>query len=375
MTRRNSPIAVFLGCFIAAAAHGGVNRWTEGGPPRATECFPGSLPCSEVAAIALDPFDERILYAILYTASINPEYRHSLWRSEDGGETWTRLLFRSRDSYDPLLSLAISPNDPRTIYVLSRNMFFRSVDGGNSWAESTLPEWYVWNTVMAVAPGNGNTLYVGQEKSCGFGVCIDGGVYRSDDGGRRWREAGLEHQTIAALATDPSDPATVYAVTDQGKLFQTRNRGGSWSDVGPKGAVVTMVVVDPVSSSTIYATPRSDNPVAGMYKSTDRGKSWRRIEGENLGIGGHNIITIDAIHSLHLLATSGYGTIIRSTNGGETWSRFNDGITGPPNGIDRIGGAVQLVIAPSGWTFHAVFEGGHVFHYQLVPGRRRAVRK
>ena len=375
MVTRRASIAAFLTCLLAAAVQGGVNRWTEGGPPRATECSFGALPCSEVAAIALDPFDENILYAILYTGSLDPEYRHSLWRSEDGGESWTRLRFRSRDVYDPLLSLAISPNDPQTMYVLSRQKFFRSADGGNTWTESTLPEWYVWNTAMAVAPANGNTIYVGQEKSCGFGVCIDGGVYRSDDGGRRWREAGLEHQTIASLATDPSDPSTVYAVTNEGRLFQSRNRGGSWSDVGPKGAPVTMVAVDPVSSSTLYATPRGTNPLAGIYKSADRGKSWRLIEGENLGGGGHNIITIDAIHSMHLLATSGFGTVIRSTNGGETWTRLHDGITGPPTGIDRIGGPVQLLIAPSGWTFHAVYEGGHVFHYQLVPPRRRAVRK
>ena len=358
MTLR-SLAAVFL--FSALPAAAGVNRWTEGSPPHAACDVPGPNYCSEVTSIALDPFDERVIYAAMSSGPFQAADRHGLWRSDDGGTSWVRLPLQLDNAP---VSVGVAKNG--ALYVLSKSSFHRSLDGGRTWTHSSLPVDYVNSTDLAVDPRNGNTLFVSQENFCWLG-CTGGGVWRSDDGGNHWKAIGLGKTFVSRVAVDPTDSSTVYATTFEGQLFQTRNGGGSWKDVTP-GGPISMVVVDPIVPSTVYAvTGTFAQPFTGVFKSTDRAKSWRLIQDARLKDGGTTtVIAIDPVRPLNLLATMGYGTVVRSVDGGESWSLFDDGLAG----FFRS----QLVIAPSGGVFHAVLENGFIYHYTLVPPRRRASR-
>lgn len=337
----------------------GVNRWTEGSPPHAACESPGPTYCSEVTSIALDPFDERVIYAAMSSGPYGVADRHGVWRSDDGGTSWTRLPLQLDNAP---VTVGVAKNG--ALYVLSEWSFHRSLDGGATWGHSSLPKDYVNNTDLAVDPRNGNILFASQQIVCVFG-CTGGGVWRSDDGGNHWKAIGLDKTFVSRVAVDPTDSSTLYATTFEGHLFQTRNGGGSWKDVTP-GGPVSMVVVDPIIPSTVYAvTGTFSQSFNGVFKSTDRAKSWRLIRDARLTDGGTtNVIAIDPVRPLNLLATMGYGTVMRSMDGGESWSFFNDGLAS----FFRS----QLVIAPSGVVFHAVLENGFIYHYTLVPPRRRA---
>lgn len=360
MTKRIVFALLFV---IALPVFGGTNRWTAGAPPQA-ECDPNYIRCSNAVGLAVDPLNENILYVAYSTGKQQASDRHGIWRSDDGGATWTRLPV---GEIDWPVAVRISPVDGM-LYLLTRSSLYRSPNGGALWQKMTSPAFYVDSTDLICDPLDASVLYLAQANACGFGNCIEGGVKRSDDRGQHWSDAGLKKVTVSQLAIDPVDSSTVYAVSE-GRLYQSGNRGGSWKTITPTGAPsISTVVVDPTVSSVVYTTGGTYSaPLTGIYKSTDRARTWRLLQDETFKPGGPNLLAIDALHPLQLLATNGYGTVIRSTNGGESWSVFNEGLVGAS--------VRQLIIGASGTTFHAVADNGYVFHYRIAHPRRRVAGK
>ncbi len=108
---------------------------------------------------------------------------------------------------------------------------------------------------------------------------VDGGVFRSDDGGVSWVPArgGLTAVTVHALAVDPSSASTVYAGVESG-LYKSEDGGVSWTfhDQGlpvlagtGEAAAVLALAIDPSSPETLYAATG-----VGVSKSTDGGLTW-----------------------------------------------------------------------------------------------------
>lgn len=356
---------LLLACVLTTPLLAGNNRWTVGGPPPA-ECEPHLVNrCTEVTSIALDPFDDNIQYVTMMSGKADTPLPIGLWRTSDGGATWTRLITPHTNSSDELVKVEVSRTNPSTLYLLTEGGLYRSADGGETWSGSTLPDDFRDSTDLAVDPRNDNLLYVSKENFCLFGGCNGGGVFRSDDGGRHWREAGLDKQRTERLAVDPRDSSALYAITD-GRLFQTTNRGGSWKNITPPGASVSSVVVDPLVSNTLYATNGTfSNWGTGVFKSIDRGRTWTLLQSENFADGWAQIITSD-LTGTQFLTTAGFGRLLRSVDNGATWSRLSTG---------QESGAVQIVVGKSGTDFHGVFEDGLVMHYSISYPRRRSAGK
>ena len=124
------------------------------------------------------------------------------------------------------------------------------------------------------------------------------GVYRSDDGGRSWRNVGLKtSEHIGRIAIDPRDSNVVF-VAAQGPLwspggerglYKTTDGGRTWKAVipGTEHTGATDVVIDPKNPDIMYAatwqrrrhfyTLINGGPESAMYKSTDGGNTWTRI--------------------------------------------------------------------------------------------------
>ena len=124
------------------------------------------------------------------------------------------------------------------------------------------------------------------------------GVYKSEDGGRTWKNVGLEHsEHIAKIVVDPKDSNIVY-VAAQGPLFsaggdrglyKTTDGGKTWKGVldGGTWAGATDVVVDPRNPDVLYAAAYQrqrhvwglvdGGPGSGIYKTTDGGTHWTKL--------------------------------------------------------------------------------------------------
>ncbi|MCW5936962.1 MAG: hypothetical protein KIT11_06630 [Fimbriimonadaceae bacterium] len=211
-----------------------------------------------------------------------------------------------------------------------------------------------------VAASKGFRIWVGTGEGNGRNSSSWGnGVYRSDDGGKNWVHCGLEDShDIPRLVVDPRDPDVCY-VAALGHLwganptrgvYKTTDAGRTWEPVlqidDQTGCCE--IAIDPENPDTLFAamyhrrrTPysfTSGGPQGGLFKTTDGGRTWRKLAGglpEKTGRIGLDVFPGDSRILVAVVeATEGGansirddrmrgGGVFRSEDGGETWARFS----------------------------------------------------
>lgn len=208
---------------------------------------------------------------------------------------------------------------------------------------------------IAVAPSDPNILYVASGEGLQRpDLSIGNGIYRSNDGGKRWTHLGLaDSQQIPALAIDPHDPDRVFAgvlghpygPNRERGVFRTTDAGKTWTKVLYKdeNTGACDVEIDPSDPQVIYATlwrgrqgPWEDANAyggagGGIYKSTDGGDTWHQLAGglpdelmqAHIAIAPNNnkrIYAMVAAGHEKLTYGSGRGVLLfRSDDAGASW--------------------------------------------------------
>ena len=204
------------------------------------------LPLSRhVARIRVHPTDPEIVYAAVLGDVFGPSKDRGVYRSGDGGNSWTRSLFVSERA--GAVDLAMDPNDPdilyAAIYQVMRSPWilvsggkdsglYKSTDGGESWLEITngLPGGIKGRIGITVSPVDTQTIYVNVE------ALGDGGVYRSDDAGETFSHVSDDGQLITRpfyythIFASPAARESVYVLNldllmsvDGGKSYEVIN--------------------------------------------------------------------------------------------------------------------------------------------------------
>jgi photosystem II stability/assembly factor-like uncharacterized protein len=271
-------------------------------------------------SLALDPSAPRTIYA---------GNLEGVFRSTNGGVTWTRLPGTGNGTVN---ALAVDPRNPATVYAAFysypeiRYQLFKSVDRGQTWRRSSRGlgvETGVALYSLAVDPVAPATLYAGTSR----------GVYKSTNAGRTWQPSnqGASDLPVSALAVHPSAPSVLWAGTGtfdiQGAgVFRTTNGGATWapSRRGFSASWVASLALGPVSSGetpVIYV----GNPGQGVYGSRNEGASWESL---STGLRGGNVETL-LVHpdDPAILYAGTDAGVARSTDGGATWRRRNQGLT------------------------------------------------
>ena len=145
-----------------------------------------------------------------------------------------------------------------------------------------------------------------------------------------WTAIGPEGGVVNAVATDPHDPATVYAATAGGGVFKSSDRGGHWqpANQGLTDLAVTTLVVDPVATSTLYAGTQAH----GVFRSSDGGATWQPSSAGLPGAARFPAIGAIAVDPqvpavVYVgLAGSG-GGVFKSSNGGGHWDATGSELT------------------------------------------------
>ncbi len=203
----------------------GVYRSTDGG--RTWE-HRGLEASQVIARVRVHPADPDRVYAAVLGRPYGASSERGVYRSQDGGATWERVLFRSDSA--GAVDLAIDPANPEVLYASLWQVYrlpwklwsggrwsglYKSTDGGTTWTDITrnpgLPQGFLGRIGIAVSPVDGNRLYAIVEAE-------DGGVFVSDDAGATWRQGSAERKLrqrafyFSRLVADPRVKDRVYAL-------------------------------------------------------------------------------------------------------------------------------------------------------------------
>ncbi|MCO5171198.1 MAG: YCF48-related protein [Planctomycetes bacterium] len=345
----------------------GVFRSTDGG---ATWAQASGLPAgATVPAIAFDPSSPGVVYAADATPEVGGATGTGLYRSTDGGATWTHLastsgfttimdvvvdptgvvyvggrdglgVQRSADggaSFTPMHTgltdlevnaLALDPSAPLTLYAGTDagGELFRTTDGGATWSQRAIDDPSTGTTTeefavsVAVGAGGGQVY---------FGAFT--GLYGSADGGATFalRQHGITSVSVAAVVAHPTAPGTFYAGTRNG-VWRTTDGGQTWARRNgglPRLEIFEAhaLVLDRLNPDTLYLALED----AGVWRSTDAGLTWSDVTAPALV--GREVVAVGHGGPGVVYASSHDGAIVRTTDGGATWSAALDGpVTGEP---------------------------------------------
>jgi photosystem II stability/assembly factor-like uncharacterized protein len=299
-------------------------------------------PVASIGAIGVAPSNPNILYAGTGESDIRSDLSSGdgVYKSTDGGATWKNIGLRdsrqiSRIVVDPrnadivyvgVLGHAYGPNDERGVY--------KSSDGGSTWTRVLDKGPEIGDSDLAMAASVPNILFAGTWNAHrppwstyaplqGPG----GGLYRSTDSGATWTQLsghGLPDGDWGrvGVAVAPNGKR-VYALIDAGKksgLYRSDDGGDSWilgnsdSRLTSRGWYFNWVTVDPNNPDVVYI------PNIALYRSEDGGKTISILRGAPGGDDYHQL-WVDPKNSAHLILGTDQGTTI-SLNYGTTWSSW-----------------------------------------------------
>jgi photosystem II stability/assembly factor-like uncharacterized protein len=235
-----------------------------------------------------------------------------LFESKDAGRSWSQVLLPQANV--AVRAFAISKGHPDAMIAGTGAGVFVSADGGKTWRQrgERLGAFRQTESV-AIGTGDPNLLFVGTWHLS----------YRSLDFGKTWEQNSrgmIDDSDVFSMCVDARDPRIVYASACTG-LYRSVDRGASWTRlrVFPKSYLVRaqVVAIDPQHSERVYG-----GTTEGLFASRDSGKTWNRVTSSDLTV---NAIQVDPADSnTILIGTQLYG-VLRSSDGGQTWSESNAG--------------------------------------------------
>lgn len=332
--------------FYFGAVGGGVWRSNDAG--RTWKPIFDSQRIASIGAIAVAPSNPQIIYVGTGEADMRSDiaYGNGMYRSADGGKSWTHIgLEDSRQ----IARILVDPNSPEKVFVAalghaygpnSERGVFYSKDGGKKWKRVLFHDENTGAIDLAFEPGNPKTIFATllqtrrppwniYPPSKGPGT----GLYRSKDGGEHWEQLaghGLPSEGLGrmGIAFAPSNPRRAYLIADakEGGLYRSDDGGENWQRVSDdkriwgRGWYFCEVSVDSKDADTVYV------PNTGLYRSRDGGKTFTVLKGAPGGDDYHQL-WIDPDESQRMILGSDQGAVV-TRNGGETWSSWYNQPTG-----------------------------------------------
>ncbi len=246
-------------------------QWTLIGPRPNTypslRDFPGYTTSGRVTALTVNPRNANVVYLGADNGGV--------WKTSDGGVTWTPLT----DTQPSLAisSLALDPSNPDVVYAgTDEGGILKSSDGGAAWTNLATGFVLVHIASLAVHPKNGQILL----------AAVDGGISRSANGGTTWTGVlGTRASTGNSVLFDPTNENVAYAALANPNdpangIYKSTDAGQTWNKIGgaslPSTNISTVrLAISPSSSNTLYASVAAqDGTLNGFFVSSDGGLNW-----------------------------------------------------------------------------------------------------
>jgi photosystem II stability/assembly factor-like uncharacterized protein len=338
----SNPNVIYVGmgeaCFRGNASHGdGVYKSSDAGK---TWTKVGLEATRQIGRLQIHPTNPDIVYVAALGDAWGPSPDRGVFRTRDGGRTWQKVLYRSDNA--GAIDIVLDPNDPNVLYASTLELrrypwgfrsagpgtaLYKSTDGGDTWTDLSsrkgLPQGDKGRIGIALAPSKPNRVW----------AIIDAagaaqGIYRTDDGGETWTqltdnadltqrpwyyhhifadpknaevlwalnvdlwnstdggttftEVTAPHGDFHGLWIDPKDPMRMVNGNDGGATV-TFNGGRSWSTIlNQPTAQLYHVAVDNATPYRVYAA-QQDNTTISVPSRSDHGRitieEWETVGG------------------------------------------------------------------------------------------------
>ncbi|HKG97082.1 MAG TPA: hypothetical protein VKA97_04685, partial [Pyrinomonadaceae bacterium] len=240
-----------------------------------------------IARIVIDPRDPNIVYVAVLGHLFGPNKERGVYKTTDGGETWTNVKFIDEDT--GFTDLAMDASDSKILYAAS---------------------------------------YQRRRTSFGFnGGGPGSGIWKTIDAGKTWKKlegGGLPEGLLGRIGLDVSrsNPNILYAQMEVGASIGT---GGEEPTVGGQTAPSPSPSPSPSASPAASPTPAPLDPKKpGVWRSDDKGRTWRIVSNENNRPMYYSQIRVDPKNPENVYV--GGLNFSKSTDGGKTFKSLQQGI-------------------------------------------------
>lgn len=330
--------------FYFGSTGGGVWKTTDGGILW-ENVSDGYFQRASVGAIDVSPSDPNVIYVGMGEATIRSNVSHGdgVYRSTDGGKTWTHLgLADTRN----IAKVRIHPSNPDLAYVAAlghahgpnaERGVFRTTDGGKSWNRILFRSEKTGAIDLSLDPHNPRTLYAAfwEAERKPYTLISGGeecGLFKSTDGGDTWREItrnpGLPKGMLGKIGVvvSPAQSGRVWAIIDaeDGAIFRSDDGGEHWErlcedrNIRARPWYYMHIIADPQDAETIWALN------VQAWKSIDGGRTFFEVQ---IPHGDHHELWIDPLNPQRMIEGNDGGACV-SFNGGASWSSIYNQPTG-----------------------------------------------
>ena len=326
--------------FYFGSTGGGVWKTTDGGKTYkniSDGYFGGSI-----GAVAVSKSDPNVIYVgggeVTVRGNVSSGY--GIWKSEDAGETWKSCgLPKSRH----IPRIVIDPQNPDIVYAAvlgniykptSERGVYKSTNGGKTWSKILFESNHAGAVELVIDPNNPRNLYAAtwRVKRTPYSLSSGGEgsiLWKSTDRGNNWRKISSNKGFaqgilgIIGVTVSPVNSDRVWAIVenkDKGGVYRSDDGGETWSHVNDSRALRQRAWY----YSKIYADTKDINKVYVMnvsyHKSTDGGKTFTS---HNAPHGDHHDLWIAPEDNNRMIIGDDGGAQV-TYDGGETWSTYHN---------------------------------------------------
>ena len=303
----------------------------------------GFFKTGSVGAVAVSISDPNVVYVGMGEhppRGVTSSYGDGVYKSTDAGKTWKHL---GLDLTRQIANIRIHPTNPDIVYVAAQGAIhgasaergvYKSIDGGKTWTKTLYVDDNSGCVDLCMDMNNPRILYAAmwdyrrlpwEVRSGGKGS----GLYKSTDGGDTWEKIqnGLPKELgKMSVAVSQANSNKIYLVVEsdsekeQGGLFVSNDAGKSWNRISKDHRLVQRAwyyieaTADPVDENTVYVLS------SPAIKSTDGGKTWQNFRAPH---GDYHQLWINPNNNKNMIVSNDGGAAV-SFNGGKTWSTENN---------------------------------------------------
>ena len=300
-----------------------------------------ALTSGRISDFAMNPDNPKEYYVAVSSGGV--------WKTTNSGTTF-KPVFDSQGSYS-IGVVTLDPNNPNVVWVGTgennnqRSVaygdgVYRSNDGGKTWKNVGLKNSEHVGSIV-VDPRNSDVIYVAAIgplwKEGG-----ERGVYKSTDGGKTWNAALTidKHTGVNEVVMDPRNPDVLYAAAFQRRrhvftyigggpgsgLWKSTDAGATWSKINQGLPKVDLgrigLAISPANPEVIYAIVEAAQGKSGFYRSTNRGASWEKRGGYSTSGNYYQEIVADPVNPDKVYAMDTWMRV--SLDGGKNFKRVGE---------------------------------------------------